>query len=111
MAMAEKIVFDQSATRPVTDLSVEPLILFIEDMVRLRFGGVGTIRRKVQDGTFEPMPYDKRPYRWLRADVEAFFDRKASEPRVSATREPVIRPRVPTGRPRGRPSPRSKRRH
>lgn len=55
---------------PVTDLQALPLILKLPDVAAVYRISALTIRRGVQAGTFRPLPYEKYPYRWLRADIE-----------------------------------------
>ncbi len=49
---------------------IEPLLTINE--VAVIYGlSTGTIRRDLQRGTFQPEPWDKYPYRWKPADVQA----------------------------------------
>jgi Helix-turn-helix domain len=54
----------------VTDLSTMPLWLDKYDVAKIYRVSHRTIERWVQEGTFTPMPWDRRPLRWSRQDVE-----------------------------------------
>jgi hypothetical protein len=48
---------------------VEPLFK-ISDMSVVYGVSEGTIRRGLQAGTFQPVPWDNYPYRWRKSDVQ-----------------------------------------
>ena len=54
---------------PVTDLAALPVVLTLPEIASLYRVSVLTIRRALQQNTFRPLPFDKYPYRWLKADV------------------------------------------
>lgn len=66
---------------PINDLSHLPLVLLVPDMSRLLRQSIGTIRRDLQRGTFRPLPYATRPYRWLRSVVEEYLNSLGDSPR------------------------------
>ena len=47
----------------------EPL-LNINDLAMIYGVSEGTIGRGLQLGTFQPVPWDKYPYRWRRSDIQ-----------------------------------------
>jgi hypothetical protein len=70
-----------TASARITDLSQLPLVLTIDEMATLYRRAKSTIRRRIQQGTFRPTPYDGPPYRWLRAHVESDLQRRVTPPR------------------------------
>ena len=81
--------------RPVTDLSQLPLVLRIEDMLRILRIGRSTLDHQLANGTFRPAPFARWPYRWRRADVQRVLedghDPTNGHP-VSLARRPRRRP-------------------
>ena len=73
---------------PITDLSTLPLILKLDDIVRIVRRGRSTIDRELANGTFRPAPFAKFPYRWRRVDIERELEKP--QPGVSV---PITRPR------------------
>jgi len=57
------------APAPVTDLSTLPVILTLKEMSAIYRVSPLTIRRALSLDQFRPLPFEKYPYRWLRADV------------------------------------------
>jgi hypothetical protein len=76
-----------TASARITDLSQLPLVLTIDEMAAIYRRAKSTIRRSIQQGRFQPAPYDGPPYRWLRAHIESDLQRRAA---------PRRRPRAPT---------------
>lgn len=72
-----------SQPAPVTDLDSLPVILTLKEMSALYRVSPLTIRRALSLDKFRPLPFEKYPYRWLRADVL----------RDLATRRPKLRQR------------------
>jgi hypothetical protein len=68
---------DSKAVAAVTDLSALPVVLTIADILAIYRRGESTVRRELQAGTFRPKPFDKLPYRWLRADIERDLERRS----------------------------------
>jgi len=85
-------------SHPVNDLAHLPLVLLIADMARVYRRSIGTIRRDCQRNVFRPPPRWRRPYRWLRADVERDLTQRTEE--LTTTTRPVAV--QPTRRRRGR---------
>ncbi len=54
---------------PVTNLSTLPVLLTLTEMAALYRVSPLTIRRALSACTFRPLPFEKYPYRWRRADV------------------------------------------
>jgi hypothetical protein len=54
---------------PVTDLDALPVILTIKEVSAVYRISPLTIRRRLFENTFRPLPFDKYPYRWLKDDV------------------------------------------
>lgn len=75
-----------TAAPPVTDLSQLPLILRLDDIVRILRRGRSTIDRELANGTFRPAPFAKFPYRWRRADIERELERPSPGAAVPITR-------------------------
>jgi hypothetical protein len=63
----------------VTDLASLPLILLLPDIAAVYRLSVSTIRRRLQNGTFSPRPWETYPYRWRREDVAADLSRARVE--------------------------------
>jgi len=55
----------------VTNLDQLPLTLTLTEIAAVYRVSVSTIRRKLQNGTFRPRPFERYPYRWKRDDVAA----------------------------------------
>ena len=68
---------------PVIDFASLPLILTIKEIAAIYRLSVLTIRRRLYANTFRPLPFEKYPYRWLRADVQRDLE----------TRRPKLRTR------------------
>lgn len=73
----------QVTLSPVTDLSHLPVILTLKEMAAIYRVSVLTIRRALSTDKFRPLPFEKYPYRWLRADVQRDLN----------TRRPTLRTR------------------
>ena len=54
--------------------------------------GRSTMDRKLGNGTFEPAPFFERPYRWRRADVEAYDVNRRLRDTSNAARSKTRRP-------------------
>jgi len=63
----------------VTDLASLPLILRLNEIGAIYRLSQLTIRRRLQNGTFSPRPFDTYPYRWRRDDVAADLNRRRVE--------------------------------
>jgi len=63
----------------VTDLLSLPVILLLPDLAAVYRVSVATIRRRLQNGTFSPRPWDTYPYRWRRDDIAADLTRTRGE--------------------------------
>jgi hypothetical protein len=63
----------------VTDLTLLPLVLLLPDIAAVYRISIPTIRRRIQNGTFSPRPWDTYPYRWRRDDVAADLNHKRPE--------------------------------
>lgn len=63
----------------VTDLSREPLVLKLKDILRIYRIGRTIAFRDLSRGTFRPMPFARNPYRWRRIDVEEDLCRRDRE--------------------------------
>jgi hypothetical protein len=74
---------ESTVPTPVTDLESLPVILTLKEMSAIYRVSPLTIRRALSLDTFRPLPFEKYPYRWLRADVV----------RDLATRRPKLRQR------------------
>ena len=61
---------------PVTDLSTLPVILTLKEMSAIYRISTLTIRRGLSVNTFRPLPFEKYPYRWRRADVLRDLDER-----------------------------------
>lgn len=59
----------QSIDPPYTNLGDVPMVLKIRDMARLYRQGARTIRRRIRNGTYLPMPTGTDPYTWQKADI------------------------------------------
>lgn len=55
-----------TGTTPIGDL---PAVLLIDDIARLYRQHAETVRKKCRQGTFRPLPFEHRPWRWRRVDV------------------------------------------
>jgi hypothetical protein len=64
---------------PVTDLAALPVILLLPDIAAVYRLSISTIRRRIQNGTFSPRPWETYPYRWRRDDVAADLNRHRGE--------------------------------
>lgn len=71
----------------VSDLRALPVILTLDEVARVYRKTAAAIRRSVQRNTFQPRPYDKYPYRWLRDDV--IRDLQLRRPKLQTGRRPV----------------------
>lgn len=58
-----------SARDGVSDLRSLPVILTLEDVARVYRKTPAAVRRALQRHTFQPKPYARYPYRWLRDAV------------------------------------------
>ena len=54
---------------PVMNLATLPVLLLIEDMAALYRISTRTIRRLIEQNEFNPIPFEKYPFRWRREDV------------------------------------------
>jgi hypothetical protein len=54
---------------PVTDLEGLPVILTLKEVSAIYRISPLTIRRRLSTHQFQPLPFDKYPYRWLKSDV------------------------------------------
>lgn len=66
-------VVEEMAENPVAGLT--PL-LRAKDVAKLLRVGRSTMNRALAAGTFVPKPFLTHPYRWRRADVVAYLNRK-----------------------------------
>jgi hypothetical protein len=46
-----------------------PVVLTAEQVAAIYQRSVGGVKKKCQEHTFVPAPYQKQPYRWRKADV------------------------------------------
>jgi len=63
----------------VTDLEQLPLVLTMIEIARIYRISTATIRRRLQQGTFRPQPFETYPYRWRRLDVASDLQRKRDD--------------------------------
>jgi hypothetical protein len=70
-----------------------PVTLTLYDVCAVYRRARSTILRDVRLGLFLPAPFDKRPYRWRKEDVEADLAQKAAaaRERVEATLMKTVR--------------------
>jgi hypothetical protein len=64
-------------------------LLSLPEVAELVGRKVGGIRKALEQRTFVPAPVHRYPYRWAKADVIAYLDRRAGdrpEPRVAPFR-------------------------
>lgn len=62
---------DKAAPPAFASFDDAPIILTLDEVAHILRVGTSTIRRELHLGTFTPAPFDKRPYRWRKSDVEA----------------------------------------
>lgn len=68
----------------VTDLSQLPVIITLPEIAQVYRVSPMTIRRGLQTNEFQPLPFRKYPYRWLRDDV--LLDLKTRRPKLKTRR-------------------------
>jgi hypothetical protein len=94
----------RGAQQRALSLADAPDVLVIGEIARLYRVSVHTIRKHVTLGSFRPKPSYERPFRWLKADIEAdlrarrtIADDDTSAPRVRRRRRrrPVPVPPAP----------------
>jgi hypothetical protein len=70
----------------ISTLDTVPVTLRLDEVCSIYRRARSTVLRDVRAGVFEPPPFDVRPYRWRKRDVEAHLERKAeaAQKRVKA---------------------------
>jgi hypothetical protein len=71
------------------DRATWPDLLVLPEVAAILRRKVGGIRKALEQRTFVPAPMHRYPYRWVKADVIAYLDRRAGdrpEPRVAPFR-------------------------
>jgi hypothetical protein len=59
----------------VADASTWPAILNAEELAQILRRKVGGLKKSVRSNrAFVPAPFQRRPYRWRRSDVERFVE-------------------------------------
>jgi hypothetical protein len=70
--------------RPQAAVSDDLTIYTIDEVAAILRQSAYTIRRRMAAGTFRPAPIDRRPFRWLKADLVAELERLRSAAEVAA---------------------------
>jgi len=82
--------------REFTNYDALPLVLKISHITRLFQISESKLRRELQDGTFQPEPFARNPYRWKKRDVIDYLETPTPHARalhvVSAAGPLVLRP-------------------
>ena len=63
----------------IVDLNALPALLTIKDIAGVRRLSYSTIRRRLQNGTFTPLPWDWSPLLWNRDDVVEDLKRRRDQ--------------------------------
>jgi hypothetical protein len=72
--------------QPRIELPHLPAILTLAEVADVLRVGVGSIRKQLQAGTFDPPCWGRHPYRWLRVDVEKYLQRQAAVTHAAGVR-------------------------
>ena len=70
----------------ITSFDALPLVLTLDDMVRVYRIGNSTLRKQLAASAFRPLPFARDPYRWLKQDVQRDLERRAASPTVRSAR-------------------------
>jgi len=75
------VVVEDDPARP--DVHGVDVLLTIDEVAAIYRLSPTTVRTRLQRGTFRPLPWDKYPYRWTKADIENDLRMRRVEQRYS----------------------------
>jgi hypothetical protein len=71
---------------PVVTFDTLPLVMTVEDILAVYRIGYSTLRKQLANSTFEPRPFARDPYRWLKRDVQRHLERMSPGVMVKSRR-------------------------